>query len=267
MMFQGNPNVKNLSNDQLISIAPSIGATQPHHDVSNRYAFVPTVKAVNFLRDSGWMPVQASEVNSRSTHKIGYQKHMIRFTRPDFIINGHQLHLILYNSHDRGCAFQMIGGIFREICSNGLIIGDQVAEFSHKHIGFESEKFIESSLDVAKHLENVAGVIDDWQAIDLTPNERGVFALAAHQVIYDDPDSAPISPDQLLTSRRYNDRSKNNLWTTFNVVQENTIKGGLRGVNSKGNRVRTRAVRSIDRDKKLNMALWTLTQKMAELKA
>jgi translation initiation factor 1 (eIF-1/SUI1) len=65
------------------------------------------------------------------------------------------------------------------------------------------------------------------------------------------------------------------MWTTLNVVQENVIKGGLQGVaittDERGRRQRrnvtTRQVNGIDQDVKLNRALWTLAEKMAELKS
>ena len=45
------------------------------------------------------------------------------------------------------------------------------------------------------------------------------------------------------------------------------MKGGIRGYNKEKRRaITTRAVKSIDRNVKLNKALWTLTEKMAELK-
>jgi hypothetical protein len=70
--------------------------------------------------------------------------------------------------------------------------------------------------------------------------------------------TTPIAPAQLLAPRRREDTA-NDLWTTFNVVQENVIKGGLHGVgrdaNNRRRRVTTRAVNGIDQDVKLNKAL------------
>ncbi|MEA9980016.1 DUF932 domain-containing protein, partial [Pseudomonas sp. RTS4] len=71
----------------------------------------------------------------------------------------------------------------------------------------------------------------------------------------------PITPSQLLLPRRREDRS-DDLWTTFNRVQENVIKGGLDGRNKKGRRTKTRAVNGIDQDVKLNRALWKLAHAM-----
>jgi hypothetical protein len=61
------------------------------------------------------------------------------------------------------------------------------------------------------------------------------------------------------------------LWTTFNKVQENVVRGGLRGVRrdetGRSRRVRSRAINGIDQHIRLNQALWTLSQHMANLKA
>nr|WP_281411819.1 DUF932 domain-containing protein [Rhizobium sp. BK049] len=89
---------------------------------------------------------------------------------------------------------------------------------------------------------------------------------------FDDQDSdlaQAIDPARFLTTKRVADRG-NDLWTQFNVVQENVIRGGLHGTVSddQGRRrnVSTRAVKGIDQDVKLNKALWLVARRMAELK-
>ena len=64
---------------------------------------------------------------------------------------------------------------------------------------------------------------------------------------------------QILSPRRWQDES-NDLWTTYQRMQENLIKGGLSGRNAKGGRTHTRAVRGIDGDVKLNRALWVMAE-------
>ena len=82
---------------------------------------------------------------------------------------------------------------------------------------------------------------------------------------------SPVQAAQLLTARRAEDSDRTNLWTNFNVIQENVIRGGLRGVRidtetNRRRRMTTRGVNGIDQDVKLNRALWTLANRMAELK-
>ena len=79
-----------------------------------------------------------------------------------------------------------------------------------------------------------------------------------------------ITAEQLLRANRREDVS-GDLWTTFNRVQENVIRGGLsafgRDANNRRRRQTMRAVEGIDQNRALNRALWTLAERMAELKA
>jgi hypothetical protein len=71
----------------------------------------------------------------------------------------------------------------------------------------------------------------------------------------------PVNETQLLTPRRVQDQ-RNDLWTTYQRIQENLVKGGLTGRNATGKRARTRAVSGIDGDVKLNRALWVMAETM-----
>jgi hypothetical protein len=50
-------------------------------------------------------------------------------------------------------------------------------------------------------------------------------------------------------------------------VQENLVRGGLHGRAANGRAVKTREVRGIDQNIKLNRALWVLAEEMRRLKA
>jgi len=266
--------VRPLDSGKLIEMAPSIGAEKPHSALSERYSFIPTVRAIDYLRDAGWLPIEASQAKTRKKDRFGLQKHLVRFTRPDLVINGHRMDLLLYNSHDGGSSFQLVGGVFRFACANGMVIGDKMLQASYKHVGFSPDKFIASADGFTDRLQKTADVIDSWNTIDLTPDEKNIYAQAAHRLVYDEPEKAPIKPSRLLRTRRPVDKG-DVLWKVFNRVQENITRGGLsyqivteddRGVRKTRNAT-TRPIKSIERDKKINEALWILTEKMAELAA
>ena len=149
------------------------------------------------------------------------------------------------------------------------MVASEFVNFSHKHIGFKPDDFVHSAGEIAAAAGTIADRVDEMKVIEMTPDERGVFAQAAHGLIYDEPESAPIEAHQLLEERRYDDKG-NDLWTCYNVVQENTMRGGLkgqtRGRNGRLRNTTTRPVKALDRNIKLNQALWVLTEKMAELK-
>jgi hypothetical protein len=268
MMNINTNTAQTIDRETLTRLAPSAAATRPHFSTSDKYSFVPTMAVVEALVDTGWRPIWATEAKTRQEHRRGFQKHLVRFAHRDQlqVTDDARLDLLLINSHDTGCAFHLHAGIYRFICSNGMIVGDQALQFSHKHIGFDFDALLASADIITASAGRIGGRIETFKALELTPDEQGVYALAAHQLVYEAPETAPIRAEQLLTTRRSADHGAD-LWRTFNRTQENVLKGGLRGRSQTGRRQRTRQVKSIDRDTKLNRALWTLTEKMAELKA
>lgn len=253
-----------LSNEQLIAKASSIGATAPACHVSDKYSFIPTINAVNFLRDAGWAPIAAKQGSPRLYEKMNFQRHAITFTKPELDLGDRRLQMTLYNSHDSGSSYILAGGVYRLVCSNGMVVGSNQAEYRHRHMGFDADLFIESAKFVAEKMNIIAENLQKWESIELTPNESGIFASAAHEIMFEGKNPT-IQPDQLLTARRVADR-KTDLWTTFNRIQENVIKGGLRGQSARGRRSQTRGVTSIHRDKVLNQSLWSMADYMADVK-
>jgi hypothetical protein len=107
---------------------------------------------------------------------------------------------------------------------------------------------------------------DGMEAVQLDEGEQQVFARSVLALRYDATEApAPITEDQLLRARRTED-TRPDLWTTFQRVQENVIKGGLRGRSAAGRRTSTRSVTGIDQDLRLNRAMWVLAEEMRKLK-
>ncbi len=158
-----------------------------------------------------------------------------------------------------------MSGIFRLVCSNGLTV--QSADFgsvSVRHAGARDfqQRIIDVTDQVIEDAPRTLEKIEGWKAIELTAPQREAFASAVAEVR---DATVKVEPRQLLSPRRAEDR-KTDLWTTANVVQENVMKGGISGVSgTTGRRIRTRAIGSVGEDVRLNRALWTLTEKMAEL--
>ncbi|EPE96987.1 Phosphoribosylamine-glycine ligase [Rhizobium grahamii CCGE 502] len=101
---------------------------------------------------------------------------------------------------------------------------------------------------------NFVAAPQDWSTLRLNHEEADILAGAAHILRFGDNEgesTTPIKAQQLLVPRRHDDRA-NDLWTVWNVVQENAIKGGLRGVGrddvGRPRRVKSRAVNGIDQD-------------------
>ena len=105
------------------------------------------------------------------------------------------------------------------------------------------------------------------RAITLDDGEAAVFAKSALTLKYDDSGKFwPITESQLQRPRRFDDNGSE-LWSIFNRVQENLVKGGLTSRTANGRQQRTRPVHGIDQNVRLNRALWLLAEGLRQLKA
>jgi hypothetical protein len=113
-----------LTVDDLRAQAPSVFSPGPMAGLSTRYAFVPTSEILQALGERGWVPVNVEQQRVRLEARFGFQKHLIRFRRAEQMqsLDEWNAELILTNSHDALCAYVLRVGIFRRICSNGLVI-------------------------------------------------------------------------------------------------------------------------------------------------
>ena len=134
------------------------------------------------------------------------------------------------------------------------------------HRGKVAERVIEGAYEVLQKFELADHSREAMRAITLDTREQEVFAHAALALRYDDPDQpAPITEAQILEARRADDAGPD-LWSVFNRVQEALTKGGLPGRSAQGRNLRTRPVRGIDQNLKLNRALWLLAEGIRKLK-
>lgn len=266
-----------LSMDDMRRLAPSIFATDKHESRSDRYSYIPTVSVLDGLMKEGFNPVAVRQSRARDSERREHTKHMIRFRRDGeaFRAVGDTLpEIVLVNSHDGTSSYHLDAGLFRLICLNGMVVSDGTfASVRVPHKGDVVGKVIEGAFTVINESVKALDAPRNWAAISMRQDEREVFAEAAHVLRFADSDgnvTTPIKPAQLLSPRRTADTNRD-LWTTFNVVQENVIRGGLRGIGRDAhNRVRrasSRAVNGIDQDVRLNKALWVLAERMAGIKA
>ncbi|HCL3197332.1 TPA: DUF945 domain-containing protein [Pseudomonas aeruginosa] len=257
-----------LSDDQILGVAPSIFAETPHESRSQRYAYIPTAAVLAELRKEGFQPFMVTQTRVRDEGKREHTKHMIRLRHASQINGAEANEIVLLNSHDGTSSYQMLAGMFRFVCSNGLVCGDTVADVRVPHKGDVAGSVIEGAYEVLQGFERVKESRDAMRAITLDEGEAEVFARAALALKYDPTGNkpAPITESQILMPRRFDDR-RPDLWSVFNRTQENLTKGGLHGRSANGRRQKTRPVQGIDSDVRLNRALWMLADGLRQLKA
>jgi hypothetical protein len=258
-----------LSDDQIRRVAPSIFADSKHQSRSQRYTYIPTIDVLKGLRNEGFQPFMVCQTRVRDQDKREHTKHMIRLRHAEEIGGEEANEIILLNSHDGTSSYQMLAGMLRFVCQNGMVAGENVADIRVPHKGNIVQNVINGTFDVLDGFDLIREQKDGMRAVTLNREEQHAFARSALTLRYDPTDAdvpAPITESQLLNVRRFEDR-RDDLWTVFNRVQENMTKGGLHGRSRTGRSMSTRAVTGIDQNVKLNRALWMLADAMRQMKA
>ncbi len=260
-----------MSLDEVRRKAPSIFAEAPHEKMSRRYTLIPTSRVLKALQSEGFVPTRVMQARVKNLSGISYAKHMVRLRHVDFInqaaaVNGMVPEIVLVNSHDGSSSYQLHCGLYRFVCSNGMVVSDGcIGSVSIRHSGDVVNEVIEGVYDIVSETPKMIERVDHYRGIEVDDDEAIVLAESALDLKYE-PDSAPLRPKQLILPRRVDDLNTD-LWTRLNVIQENLLQGGINGYASTSRRrVQTRPVKSVGENVRLNKALWKLTDRFAELK-
>jgi hypothetical protein len=247
----------------LAAQAPAALGDRADNRVSDRYSFVPTDKVISLLEKEGWNLQTARQVTSRTWNPSTAKHHLTfaheRLSRADLAVGDSTPRLELINAHNGLGTYKLLAGIFRLICTNGLIVSDR--DFGHvklRHIGFSEEEVIKASQAVIDNVSKLSEIVDEWQGLDMNMGQIRTFGEEAAALRWDG-DTAMEMAENLIRPRRVQDR-RSDLWTVFNVVQENLMKGGFS--NSDTGR-RARAVKNIDKTVTYNQGVWELASKQA----
>lgn len=264
-----------LTDEQIRNVAPSVFADAAHSSRSARYSTIPTSEVLSSLRREGFQPFAVTQGGSRDEAKRGFTKHMLRLRHESTMaaqVGDSFQEIVLVNSHDGTSSYQLMAGMFRLVCSNGMVVGagNGFDEVRIKHTGNVIPAVIDGCIEILGRLPEVSSQVETFNRLQLTDGEQNAFAAAALAVRYED-NEAPFEAGKLLTVKRREDAAPS-LWNTLNTVQENVIRGGVGYVlrDEQGRRKqfrRTREVAGIDQNVKLNRGLWVLAQEMAKLKS
>jgi hypothetical protein len=267
-----------LTEDEIRSAAPSVFATTAHESRSARFKPIATIDVVRMLDQEGFGVVGAKQSVARLEDRKDFTKHMLRLRQKGGVqrkVGDTVFEVLLKNANDGTAAYDLLAGLFRIRCLNSLVAMDtQMSTQRVRHSGDVAPKVIEGVFSVVNDAERALNAPDQWGQLQLAAPEQMFLAEAAHAIRFpvdeNNNQTTNVKPEQMLHVRRTGDIG-DDLWTVFNRIQENVVRGGLNnyGYNAEGRfrRAHTREVKGIDQSTALNRALWTLGEKMAQLKA
>jgi len=272
MMISNSKADQVMTIDQLKKEVPFAFLDAPTRQVSDKYVHVPTSRVIEDLMSMGWQPVQAAQRRGRAGKTSIFSKHMIKFQNPNLIIKGNEgddvfPQIILTNSHDGTQSFKFMMGLYRLVCSNGLVIADEeFASFKIRHMGYSFEDLQQLITNAVEELPKKVEVINTMKSVELTEKQQKDLAFKAfllRQGIALESEQAKEVKiadevlENILETQRAEDAG-NDLWVTFNRVQEAITQGGFQGALQGAKVRKVRKIKSFEKDLKLNQQLFDL---------
>lgn len=233
----------------------------PH--LSARYVHVDSERVVDAMVAEGFQIASVQTATSRNANSA-FGRHMIDFRHPDMPSIGDAVPRIVFvNSHDGSTRASALAGVFRFVCSNGLVVGNTMYQEKLRHSGAAATTLVERMQALAKNTAPLFTQIDRWSKVDMSAERRRDFARMAAQLRWADADRFTV--EDLLQVRRPED-DKGDLWTVFNRLQETTTQGhGMEGLTRSGRVTTARPLKEIQSNLTYNAQLWELAEEFSTI--
>ena len=272
-MISLSDEMRPMTMEQVKAACPYAFAENPTNPaVSDKYIQANTETVIEDLGKLGWYPVQAKQCRAkkgskgiRSFHLVALQNEKVKIINPNGGTEAY-VRIILQNSHDGFNSFKFMMGLYRCICSNGLVVCDaEFSSFSIRHINYSFE---ELRGIVAKVIDTVPGIIDKMNTMNriiLTGDQKREMAVETYKIRKGISKEDKVKVDEftiaeLLSPVRTEDAG-NTLWNVFNVLQEKMIKGGFSATGKNGKARKQRPISSIKKDVDYNQRLWAVAER------
>ena len=261
--------------DDIRKFAPAAFTEHKSPNVTNRYSYVPTYELLEAFYKLGWLPT-----HSRQNGSSPYSRHMIRLNNEklgymDLKSDKVKPQIVLDNSHNGMSPAQVHMGLFRLVCTNGLIIAmpGMYTSVRLRHVGIDMKELKELMIVVANQYSKVSSHISEMQEFILDEPQKEEFvikAIAAREpnvFIKEDGTidmqkaTTIVNPSRILDPIRGEDK-KEDLWTVFNVVQERLVKGEFERQTMSGRKTSPKGINNATRHLNFNKVLWTIAEEI-----
>ena len=278
LTFRNDELHRPMTKEEIKAKAPYVFAEAPTNpDVSNRYVMATTETIIDDMAKLGWDVVDCKQQRANKRSKVR-SYHMLAFQNPKVFItkiadNGEETvdcfpRIILTNSHDGFHSFKFMVGLFRCVCSNGLVIAtDTFADVSIRHINYTFDELREMVAKAISTVSDNISVMNEMQKTILNEEQKKALATEALKIRRGDDEDKPLKVadddlEDILTPVRKEDNA-NDLWTVFNILQEKIIKGNFRMISNTNNKARkARPITGLAKDLEINQALFRYASSM-----
>lgn len=265
LTFKDNNLCKFMTEQEMREKAPFIFSKEKTNPAtSDKYKFADTETIIKDMAKLGWGVTECKQQRAnkrskiRSFHTVAFQNPTISKKGDDGEVEVYP-RIIISNSHDGFHSFKFMCGLFRLVCSNGLVIADeQFSKFSIRHVGYTFDELQRIVAEAVKIVEEKMEVITKMKEITLTDEQKDEFATKAVAIRKGDENVKLTAKEKETILEPVRDEDEgNSLWSVFNVLQEKVIKGDFTlGKTKTGKARKARPITGVAKDIEVNQALF-----------
>ena len=258
--------MKYLSKEEIKASAPAVFTQEAAAHLSEQYVHVPTINLIDDMEKLGWNVVEAKQTKGRK-RSGEFSKHLVVFRNENVVIkseDGETVYpqVILQNSHDGASSFQFRAGLYRLVCTNGLVIATkEFGATSLRHKGYTFEELKKVVVGLVEQLPVTVETLNKFREVTLSEEQQIEIALRAIGIRFGES-GAEVSAEEVLKPMRKEDEG-NDLWSIFNRVQEKMVRGGFAYKAKTGRNKTARSIKNFSRDLELNEQLYSLALEFA----
>ena len=259
---------------ELKDVVPAAFMKQPHVLTTKHYSFVNSEDLIKAIMKLGW-EIRSGKQNGPDR----YARHMIRFVHPkmgymkEIDKDNVEPQIILDNSHNRISSTQIHMGLFRLVCSNGLVVSipGMSTAFKFRHMGVDMKELTQALELAAEQYKTIGDHVADMQDVAMTDEMTKNFAISAiakrephlflnkDKTINSELILKSVDMNEITSPVRGEDKA-GNLWTVFNVLQERLVNGGYGRVTPSGRNAVARGISSATRNIVFNKEIWQIAE-------
>ncbi len=249
--------------DQII-LPPAVYSETHAARLSDKYVHVKTSDVIEIFHGYGWQ-IHGAQAARRGTAPQ-HSRHMLRLRHANFMdgfrVDGIIPELIVLNSHNGSWALRMLLGMFRTVCTNGMVAGTVWDGVTLKHYNLRDveSKVQQATERLGDNVIKLSDTIERWDQLEVPVDIAHRFAQSAIEIRWGE--KSPVESSVLLESRRPEDKGSS-LWKVFNRVQENMTQGGFTGRTSNNRTMSIKGIKNVRRDYLYNRRLWDAANELA----
>jgi len=259
--------------EDLKEAVPSAFATTYDPRRTEKYSFFSTEEFLKTVEKVGWVPFSGKQQGSSV-----FSRHVIRLENPQFgyiQVKNDKIkpQLLIDNSHNGCSSGKLHLGLFRLVCSNGLVVGIPGMSNSIRfiHMGIDAPELMKLVAETAEQYREVGTHITMMKEIEMSEEQKFEFAsnamairepyhfLKADKTVNLENLHKLITPQELYKPLREEDDS-NDLWSVFNVIQERTVNGLYERKSITGRKSAPKVITNVSRHLDYNKKLWNLAE-------